>query len=265
MRRPLDARLSHLRPLGRRPVRTSTSCRSWPMSRAGSPADATCCSRSLACPPTAGAIRPARQSGSRRNLACRGAGCGGLHRTSACGVAAGRLRGRDALVLHRLRLSHLESPPLDLAVHERSFGLWRADGSPKPSVAVVEAFAGARRLAGPDDYPWIDLEPEEFLLEPNVALPRLYARYRMSERAGRSATGVPVSAPADVVRRPCGALPPACVSAPTEHVVEKACRQDGAGPRVESCSPRLLASRAIRAGIAGLRPGFWPQGQYPAP
>ena len=52
-----------------------------------------------------------------------------------------------------------EEPPLDLAVHERSFGLWRADGSAKPSVAVVEAFAGAPRLAGPDEYPWIDLEP----------------------------------------------------------------------------------------------------------
>jgi len=77
-----------------------------------------------------------------------------------------------------------EEPPLDLAVHERSFGLWRADGLPKPSVAVVEAFAGARRLAAPDEYPWIDLEPEEFLVEPNVALPRLYARYRTSERVG---------------------------------------------------------------------------------
>ena len=71
-------------------------------------------------------------------------------------------------------------PPLDLAVHERSFGLWRADGSPKPSVAVVEAFAGARRLEAPEDYPWIDLEPDEFLVEPNVALPHLYARYRTS-------------------------------------------------------------------------------------
>ena len=75
-------------------------------------------------------------------------------------------------------------PPLDLAVHERSFGLWRADGTPKPSVAVVEGFAGARRLAAPDEYPWIDLDRAEFLVEPNVALPRLYARYRMSGRAG---------------------------------------------------------------------------------
>jgi hypothetical protein len=74
-------------------------------------------------------------------------------------------------------------PPLDLAVHERSFGLWRADGSPKPSVAVVEGFAGARRRAGPADYPWIDLEPEEFLVDPEVELPRLYGLYRTSEHA----------------------------------------------------------------------------------
>jgi endo-1,4-beta-mannosidase len=74
-------------------------------------------------------------------------------------------------------------PPLDLAVHERSFGLWRADGSPKRSVAVVEGFAGARRRAGPADYPWIDLEPEEFLVDPEVELPRLYGLYRTSEHA----------------------------------------------------------------------------------
>ena len=77
-----------------------------------------------------------------------------------------------------------DDPPLDRAVHERSFGLWRADGLPKPSVAVVESCAGARRLAAPDRYPWIDLEPEEFLAAPNVELPRLYARYRMDARAG---------------------------------------------------------------------------------
>jgi len=57
---------------------------------------------------------------------------------------------------------------------------------PKPSVAVVEAFAGSRRLAGPDEYPWIDLEPEEFLGEPNVELPRLYGLYRTSEQGDRA-------------------------------------------------------------------------------
>ncbi len=55
--------------------------------------------------PAGGAVRR-RDASSRR----RGASCRGLHRTSACSVAAGRLRGRDALVLLRLRLGHLARP-----------------------------------------------------------------------------------------------------------------------------------------------------------
>jgi endo-1,4-beta-mannosidase len=69
-------------------------------------------------------------------------------------------------------------PPLDAAVHERSFGLWRADGTPKPAVAAVRAFAGAERVAGPSDRPWIDIEPREFLEDPTDHLHRLYRRYR---------------------------------------------------------------------------------------
>ena len=71
-----------------------------------------------------------------------------------------------------------ESPPLDLAPHERSFGLWRADGSPKPSVAVVAAFAGAERCAPRHADAWIDIDPDEFFLDPSAQLPRLYRRYR---------------------------------------------------------------------------------------
>ena len=71
-------------------------------------------------------------------------------------------------------------PPLDLALHERSFGLWRADGSPKPSVAVVAAIAGASRCDNPGDAPWIDLDRDEFYLDPSAQLRRLYRRYRGS-------------------------------------------------------------------------------------
>jgi len=71
-----------------------------------------------------------------------------------------------------------EQPPLDLAIHERSFGLWRADGSPKPSVAAVAAFAGALRVESPDDQTWIDIEPDEFFRDPRSHLTRLYRRYR---------------------------------------------------------------------------------------
>jgi endo-1,4-beta-mannosidase len=71
-------------------------------------------------------------------------------------------------------------PPLDLAVHERFFGLWRADGTPKPAVAVVEEFADKTALDGSREHPWIDLEPNDFYTDPQVHLRRLYHRYLRS-------------------------------------------------------------------------------------
>ncbi len=68
------------------------------------------------------------------------------------------------------------APPLDEAVHERSFGLWRADGSPKPAVDAVAAFAGATRVTPPDDA-WIDIDPDRYWQQPGVELPRLYRRF----------------------------------------------------------------------------------------
>ena len=76
---------------------------------------------------------------------------------------------------HRDRWSR---PPLDLAPHERSFGLWRSDGSPKPAVAAVAAFAGTARRDPKGDDSWIDIGPDVFLLDPGRQLPRLYGRYR---------------------------------------------------------------------------------------
>ncbi len=74
-------------------------------------------------------------------------------------------------------------PPLDQGRHERSFGLWRADGSPKPAVAIVTAAAGAPRAAIPDDR-WIDIDRGTFLARPGAELPRLYGRYRATMSAG---------------------------------------------------------------------------------
>ncbi len=68
-------------------------------------------------------------------------------------------------------------PPLDDAPHERSFGLWRADGSAKPAVQAVTAFAGNSRIDAPDD-DWIDVDQERYWREPSTQLPRLYRRYR---------------------------------------------------------------------------------------
>ena len=74
-------------------------------------------------------------------------------------------------------------PPLDEARHERSFGLWRADGSAKPAVVAVTAAAGRSRLAPPDDG-WIDIDRTAFWARPGVELPRLYGRYRGATPAG---------------------------------------------------------------------------------
>jgi endo-1,4-beta-mannosidase len=77
-----------------------------------------------------------------------------------------------------------QHPPLDEAVHERSFGLWRADGSPKPALDVVRSFAGATRLPAPDREPWIDIDAERYWERPEVELPRLYGRFLAVATAG---------------------------------------------------------------------------------
>lgn len=80
-------------------------------------------------------------------------------------------------------------PPLDEAVHERFFGLWRADGSAKPSVSSVAAFTAVDRRDGPSSYEWIDIEPDAFWEDPGNNLARLYGRYRESKGV-TSASGV---------------------------------------------------------------------------
>jgi hypothetical protein len=69
------------------------------------------------------------------------------------------------------------SPPLDESAHERSFGLWRADATPKPAVAAVDAHRGVSRL-DPPDTGWIDIDQERYWERPEIELPRLYRRYR---------------------------------------------------------------------------------------
>ena len=66
-------------------------------------------------------------------------------------------------------------PPLDLATHERSFGLWRADGSPKPALDEVTRRVGAEVLP-PPAAGWLDIDPEEFRTSPREQLIRLYRR-----------------------------------------------------------------------------------------
>ena len=72
-------------------------------------------------------------------------------------------------------------PPFDEASHERSFGLWRSDGSAKPAVAEITQRVGRRRLRGPAQLAWLDIGLDEFADDPGRQLPRLYRRYRQDE------------------------------------------------------------------------------------
>jgi endo-1,4-beta-mannosidase len=69
-------------------------------------------------------------------------------------------------------------PPFDLAPHERSFGLWRADGSPKPAVAEVTARAGQHRVPPPSTGGWLDIDRDTFCANRRFHLARLYRRFR---------------------------------------------------------------------------------------
>jgi endo-1,4-beta-mannosidase len=69
------------------------------------------------------------------------------------------------------------TPPLDLAVHERHFGLWRADGSPKPAVDVVKKLARAATESPGPTPSWIDLTIDEFYQNPRENLQRWYGAF----------------------------------------------------------------------------------------
>jgi len=68
-------------------------------------------------------------------------------------------------------------PPLDAAIHERHFGLWRADGGPKPVVAELVRRRETQRAPAPTAA-WIDLPRADFFDRPLANLVRLYDAYR---------------------------------------------------------------------------------------
>lgn len=69
-----------------------------------------------------------------------------------------------------------ERPPFDNAIHERFFGLFRGDGSPKPAAESI-------RKVKDELYSVVNLEmgleiPEEYYLNPKENLKRLYFQFR---------------------------------------------------------------------------------------
>ena len=73
-------------------------------------------------------------------------------------------------------------PPLDLAPHERHFGLWRADGTPKPAAAALQEWSGRPRVA-PQPLSWSDTDRTEFYRSPRDTLMRLYRAYTAASLA----------------------------------------------------------------------------------
>lgn len=91
-------------------------------------------------------------------------------RQAGCGGALLWCFADYAATLHR-------RPPFDEARHERSFGLWRSDGSAKPAVAEITRRAGARWRSPPAERAWLDIGAEESLADRTGQLTRLYRRY----------------------------------------------------------------------------------------
>lgn len=70
-----------------------------------------------------------------------------------------------------------DRPPLDHAAHERFFGLWRADGSPKPATRHLARYRGVVRRHPPLEADWADIPRERFYDDPLANLRRMYQRY----------------------------------------------------------------------------------------
>ena len=103
--------------------------------------------------------------------------------------AFGRLRGAGAIgglvwCFSDYPRAIWHEPPLDTAPHERHFGLWRADGSPKPAVT---ALASARGAQLPMTRPaWAEAPAlERFYQAPRENLARLYAVARAEPSLAR--------------------------------------------------------------------------------
>jgi len=73
-------------------------------------------------------------------------------------------------------------PPLDRAPHERHFGLWRADGTPKPAAEALREWSG-RPLVAPPPLHWSESDRREFYRSRRATLVRLYDAYTAASLA----------------------------------------------------------------------------------
>ncbi len=73
-----------------------------------------------------------------------------------------------------------ESPPCDEAIHERFFGMVRADGSLKPHTEVIRRFAARTPTVQAPTRPVdVDVTQDEFYASPRQGVERLYEAWRI--------------------------------------------------------------------------------------
>jgi endo-1,4-beta-mannosidase len=81
-------------------------------------------------------------------------------------------------------------PPLDRATHERYFGLWRQDGTPKQALSKLPPARQPPTSHPVDNFQWIDVKAEDFYSNPKENLRRLYQRFRsINERVLKGQDG----------------------------------------------------------------------------
>ncbi len=65
--------------------------------------------------------------------------------------------------------------------HERYFGFFREDRSPKPFIPLLKEFKEERKIKDPS-FEWIDISKEEYFNDPRLHLKRLYRRFKEQGR-----------------------------------------------------------------------------------
>lgn len=73
-----------------------------------------------------------------------------------------------------------EKPPLDEAPHERYFGLFREDRTPKSFLPLFSLFRIEDRKEEMK-FEWIEIEPEDYFLNPKEHLSRPFWRFKEQE------------------------------------------------------------------------------------
>ncbi len=71
-------------------------------------------------------------------------------------------------------------PPLDEKKHERYFGLFREDRSPKTFMSLLNRLT-LNRKEKPLTFDWIDIEPEQYYRSPRTHLIRLFQKFKEKE------------------------------------------------------------------------------------